>query len=126
MVRSKVMAFKELLCVNFYRSNSGSEPVREWLRNLDSEQRKIIGEDIKLIQFRWPLGMPLVRKLEPDLWEVRSKLQGGIISRVFFTVNGNMMILLHGFIKKSKKTPNKDLALSRSSKNHWISGEEKK
>ena len=58
------------LSVFFYLSRSGCEPVREWLKEMSVEDRKVIGEDIKLVQFRWPLGMPLVRKIEPKLWEV--------------------------------------------------------
>lgn len=91
-----------MLQVVFFRTASGREPVRLWLLDMEKEARKVIGEDIKLVQFRWPLGMPLVRKLEPDLWEVRSHLNDGRIARVFFTVNRQEMALLHGFIKKSQ------------------------
>ncbi len=72
------------LTVVFFRSRTGNEPVREWLKSLPLEDRKIIGEDIKTVQFGWPLGMPVVRKLEPGLWEVRSRLKNGV-ARVIFT-----------------------------------------
>jgi phage-related protein len=72
------------LTVVFYRSEAGREPVREWLKGLPKEERKVIGIDLKTVQFGWPLGMPLVRKLEPGLWEVRSSLAGKI-ARVLFT-----------------------------------------
>ena len=111
-----------VLSVVFFLSASGREPVREWLRNLDKEARKTIGEDIKLVQFRWPLGMPLVRKLEPDLWEVRSHISAGRIARILFTVRDGEMVLLHGFIKKSQKTPVKELQLARRRKNLWMDG----
>nr|CAP48501.1 putative integron gene cassette protein [uncultured bacterium] len=111
-----------VLNVVFFLSNSGREPVREWLKSLDKEDRKAIGEDIKLVQFRWPLGMPWVRKMEADLWEVRSTLSGGRIARVFFSVRDNEMALLHGYIKKSQKTPAKDLHLARQRKNLWLNG----
>ncbi len=81
-------------------------------------------EDIKLVQFRWPLGMPLVRKIEADLWEVQSRLEKGRISRLFFTVYGDKIILLHGFIKKSPKTPNQELKLALSRKNQWLKQEQ--
>jgi phage-related protein len=71
-----------------------------------------IGEDIKTVQFGWPIGMPMVRKLEPDLWEVRSHLAGRI-ARVLFTVAANKMVLLHSFIKKSNQTPQDNLSISR-------------
>lgn len=66
------MITEQPLRVVFYRTASGNEPVREWLRGLSRAEKKIIGEDIKIIQFGWPLGMPLVRKLDTGLWEVRS------------------------------------------------------
>ncbi len=100
------------LRVRFYRTVSGSEPVRDWLINLDKEKRRKIGIDIKTVQFGWPMGMPLVRKLERGLWETRSHLPGGI-ARVMFTVDGSTMVLLHGFIKKSQATPQQDLATAR-------------
>lgn len=79
---------------------------------LPSEDRKIIGDDLKTAQHGWPIGMPLIRKLEPGLWEVRSRLQHST-ARVFFTVSGETMVLLHGFIKKSEKTPVQELQLAR-------------
>jgi len=91
---------------------------------MDKKDRTAIGEDIKLVQFRWPLGMPLVRKLEADLWEVRSHLSDRRIARVFFTVCRTEMILLHGFIKKSQKTPDDEMALAQARKNLWWQGVE--
>jgi phage-related protein len=100
------------LRVLFYRTASGREPVREWLRGLNREARKVIGEDVKTVQFGWPLGMPLVRPLGDGLWEVRTQLRDRI-ARIIFLAEGSLMVLLHGFIKKSQKTPPKDLALAR-------------
>ena len=104
----------------FFLTSSGNEPVREWLKSMNAEDRKVIGEDIKVVQFRWPLGMPLVRKMDSNLWEIRSKLENGNLSRVFFTVKGSKLNLLHGFIKKSQKTPKKDIDMARARKNQWI------
>ena len=103
-----------VLKVVFYRSESGNEPVREWLKELPREDRRQIGEDIKTVQIGWPLGMPLIRKIDKNLWEVRTTLESDI-GRVFFMVDGDYMILLHGFIKKSQKTPQNELktALAR-------------
>ena len=97
----------------FFRTSSGTEPVRSWLKSLSVTHKKKIGEDIKTVQFGWPLGMPLVRKIEPYLWEVRSKVPDGI-ARTLFTVDGKMMILLHGFIKKTGKISKKELSTVRS------------
>ncbi len=96
----------------FYRSESGVEPVREWLKELRREDRKAVGEDIKTAQFGWPLGMPLIRKIEKGLWEVRSNITDGI-ARTFFTVEKNTMVLLHGFVKKSRETPPNELHTAR-------------
>jgi phage-related protein len=89
--------------------------VREWLKALGAEDRKVIGEDIKDVEFSWPIGMPLVRSLGRELWEVRSSLPRGRIARVLFCVEPGCMVLLHGFIKKTHKTPphDMDLALKR-------------
>lgn len=100
------------LRVVFYKTETGKEPVRDWLKSLPREDRKTIGEDIKTVQFGWPLGMPLVRKLERDVWEVRSRLHNRI-ARTLFTVENGIMVLLHGFIKKSQKTPKSDLMLAK-------------
>lgn len=107
------MRQEPILKVSFFRAAGGREPVREWLRALPDEDRRIIGEDLKTVQFGWPLGMPLVRKMEPGLWEVRIRLPDRI-ARLFFTCAGDRMILLHGFIKKSQKTPTDDLELAKA------------
>ena len=101
-----------ILEVRFFQTASSKEPVRDWLKALEREDRKSIGEDIKTAQFGWPLGMPLVRKLEKNLWEVRTNIKSGI-ARVLFAVIGNQMVLLHGFVKKSQKTPKPDLEIAR-------------
>lgn len=100
--------------ISFFRLESGREPVREWLLELPKDERKIIGEDVLKAQYCWPIGKPLVDSLGNGLWEVRSRL-GDRIARVIFYVEGGEMILLHGFIKKTQKTPQQeiDLALKR-------------
>jgi phage-related protein len=117
------MSTDPILRVIFFRTSSGREPVREWLQEMSKEDRKAIGEDIKLVQFRWPLGMPLVRKMEANLWEVRSRLSSSRIARVFFTVRDGEMALLHGFIKKSQKTPSNELAVAQRRQSQWWKGE---
>jgi len=101
--------------VVFYRTDSGAEPVRDWLKALAKPDKRIIGGDIKTVQFGWPLGMPVVRKLGQGLWEIRSRLDKRI-ARVLFTVQDDTMILLHGFIKTSQKTVKADLDLARQRK----------
>ncbi|MBZ0149565.1 MAG: type II toxin-antitoxin system RelE/ParE family toxin [Pseudorhodoplanes sp.] len=97
----------------FYALPSGREPVREWLKDLSAADRKIIGEDIKDVEFAWPIGMPLCRSLGDGLWEVRSQLSHGRIARVTFCIRRARMVLLYGFVKKSQKTPASDLRLAK-------------
>jgi phage-related protein len=101
------------LNVKFYKSGANREPVREWLKALDEVDRKTMGDEIRLVQFGWPVGMPLVRKMEADLWEIRISLANRI-ARVLFTVHEGNAVLLHGFIKKSPKTPEPDLQMARN------------
>ena len=99
----------------FYQTPAGSEPVREWLKDLPPEDRKIVGLDLRRLQFRWPVGMPLARSLGKGLWEVRSNLSGGTISRVIFCFCQGELVVLNGFVKKTQQTPQSelDLALDR-------------
>ena len=96
----------------FYESGSGNEPVREWLLGLDREDRRIIGEDIATVEFGYPIGMPVCRNLGNGLYEVRSSISDGRIARVIFVVKRGYMVLLHGFIKKTQKTPKQDIDLA--------------
>jgi phage-related protein len=97
----------------FYALPSGREPVRDWLKSLPAEDRKIVGEDIKDVEFAWPIGMPLCRPMSQGLWEVRSSLTNGRIARVLFCEHAGAMVLLHAFVKKTQKTPAADLELAR-------------
>ena len=103
------------LSVRFFRTTEGREPVREWLKSLPKGERQAIGDEIRTVQFGWPLGMPLVRKLDAGLWEVRIGLTNRT-GRVLFTIAEGQAVLLHGFIKKSRKTPARELALARRRK----------
>jgi phage-related protein len=99
--------------VVFYRTPAGAEVVRDWLRGLEEADRHAIGQDLMRVQFRWPVGMPLCRAMGGGLWEVRSDLADNRIARVLFSVQQGRILVLHGFIKKTRKTPNNDLALAR-------------
>ena len=105
----------------FYRTASGNEPVREWLKSLNREERFRIGVDIWKVQSEWPLGMPHVRSLGKGLYEVRSNLAAGI-ARVIFTIKGEDIVLLHGFIKKTQKMPLEALALAEKRKRDYEQG----
>ena len=101
----------------FFRTEAGGEPVREWLRSLAPNDKKQIGEDIKGVEFGWPIGMPVCRPMGDGIYEVRTKLSQNRTARVLFYIDErSRMVLLHGFVKKTRKTPEDDLALARSNK----------
>jgi len=102
----------------FFRTAAGGEPVRDWLKGLTPiEDRKRIGLDIKTVEFGWPVGMPVCRPLKDGLYEVRTNLSGSKIARVLFYIDlKSRMVLLHGFIKKTQKTPDEDMELARRNK----------
>jgi phage-related protein len=99
--------------VAFWRSATGREPVREWLRDMDKRERIVIGDDLRTLQFGWPIGMPLVRKLVDHIWELRSSLPGNREARLLFTANESQLVILSGFIKKSQRTPAGEIELAR-------------
>lgn len=114
MMQNRMSDEFKIIPVKFFRTASGTEPVREWLKELGRDDSSIIGEDIKTVEFGWPMGMPLCRSISgyKDLWEVRSQITGSRITRVIFYIRNDEMILLHGFIKKTQKTPQSDLDLA--------------
>lgn len=97
----------------FYRASAGSEPVLDWLKSLPAAERKEIGRDLMRAQWRWPVGMPLCRSLGGGLWEVRSSIPGSRIARVLFCIQDGSIVALHGFIKKTQKTPQAELDLAK-------------
>jgi phage-related protein len=105
--------------VVFYRTRGGAELVRDWLRSLDERDRNAIGLDLMRVQFRWPVGMPLCRSMGDGMWEVRTSLPSSRIARTLFYVARDRIVVLHGFIKKSQKTPDEELALARKRKKEF-------
>ena len=105
-------ALKKVQAV-FYRTEQGAEPVRDFIRNLSREDRRVIGEDIATVEYGWPVGKPTCAPLGMGLWEVRSSLTTKRIARVIFMVEEGQMVLLHGFIKKTQRTAQSDLELAR-------------
>ncbi|OJW47224.1 MAG: hypothetical protein BGO67_02900 [Alphaproteobacteria bacterium 41-28] len=103
----------KILAVKFYRTKAGREPVREWFLELSKEDKKIIGVDIKTVEFGWPVGMPICRPLREGLYEVRSNLSSNKTARVIFTLHKREMILLHAFFKKTQKISDIDLDLAK-------------
>jgi phage-related protein len=104
----------KVIQARFYLLPSGTNPVRDWLMTLGADDRLEIGTDIAKVEYGWPIGMPTCRPMGAGLFEVRSSLKGNRIARVLFSTTGGEMVLLHGFIKKTPKTPEADLKLART------------
>jgi phage-related protein len=107
-----LVALKKVHAV-FYRTKGGAQPVRDFIRALPREDRRIIGYDIATVEYGWPVGKPTCAPLGKSLWEVRSDLSGSRIARVLFQLHQGEMVLLHGFVKKTQKTPQSDIELAR-------------
>jgi phage-related protein len=103
---------RKIIPAAFYSTETGAEPVREWLKGLEPEDRRLIGTDIRTVEFGWPIGMPVSRPMGNGLFEVRSTITGKRIARILFCIHEGTMVLLHGFVKKTRKTPNADLAVA--------------
>jgi phage-related protein len=97
----------------FYHTAAGGEPVREWLKGLEEAERRAIGMDLLRAQWRWPAGMPLCRPLGNGLWEIRTDLPTKRTARVLLCLHREHLVALHGFIKKTRATPDEDLATAR-------------
>ena len=96
----------------FYETADDREPVRDWIKSLDDADRRTVGKDVQKVEFGWPIGLPVCKPLSNGLWEVRSNLPSGRIARVIFCIADGTMVLLHGFIKTTRKTPKRDLDLA--------------
>ena len=94
------MGLPEKTRLLFFQTSAGGEPVRKWLRSLDSESCHAIGLDLMRVQWRWPIGMPLCRPMGAGLWEVRTSLSGGRIARVLFCGHEGEIVALHGLSRR--------------------------
>lgn len=106
----------------FYRNDAGAEPVRQWLEGLSKDDRFRIGTDLKTVELGWPIGMPTCRPMGDGLFEVRTDLTGNRTARVLFTITEGSLVILHGFVKKTQKTPGTDLQLARDRRRRLLGG----
>lgn len=107
--------------IKFYQNDLGKEPVRDWLKSLQKGSKKVIGRNMMTVQYGWPIGMPVVKPLSgyKKLWEVRAKSEDGIF-RILFTIHEDIVVLLHGFVKKSQKTPKKEIDIAERRKKSFL------
>lgn len=116
---------EKILPAYFYQNHLGTEPVRDWLKDLDKDDRFVIGTDIKTVEFGWPIGMPTCKPMGKGLYEVRSNLSSNRIARVIFCIHDRQIVLLHGFIKKTQKTSKQDLEIALNRKSQLETANEK-
>lgn len=102
----------------FYTTAAGNKVVKNWLQSFSKEDRNILGRDLLTVQLGFPLGLPLCRSLGGGLWEVRSTLTGRAEARMifYFDSQAQALVILHGFIKKSQKTPKAEINLALNRK----------
>lgn len=118
MVR-RIEGIPRKIPLRFFRTATGTEPVKDWIKSLDPDDRKAVGKDLMQVQFGWPVGMPLCRPLGKGLWEVRTDLSDKRISRVIFCFSDGELIALNGFIKKTQKTPPQEIETALKRKKEY-------
>lgn len=111
--------------VVFFRTAAGHEPAREFIQAPEKEDRQVIGFDLRTVQDGFPIGMPVCRPLRSGLFEVRSTLPSRREARLLFFVDGTLVMVVHGLIKKTEKTPPKDLELARARKAEFEANKKK-
>jgi len=95
--------------------HGGGSRTREGVAaGLGEAERQEIGKDLLRAQWRWPIGMPLCRPIGDGLWEIRTDLPTKRTARVLLCLYREHLVVLHGFIKKTRATPDSDLATART------------
>ena len=117
------MEVEKKIQADFFKTEQNNEPVRDFLKALSPEDKKFVGADIMAVEMSWSIGYPMVRKLDTDLWEVRTGISDKRICRVMFTVSGDTMVLPHAFVKKTQKTPKEDMELGKKRRNLVLGGQ---
>lgn len=111
----------EVWSIEYYVSDGGASPVREWLGQLDTKTRARFQWSLDQLQARnVQARYPLVRHLEGKLWEVREESQTNIFRIIYFFYTGQRIVLLHGFQKKTQKTPSKEIEIAAKRMQRFI------
>jgi phage-related protein len=100
--------------VNYYTNETGEQPVKEWIDTFEEKLQLKIFRAFELLEdFNINLKAPYVKPLEDKLYELRIKDQKGIYRIIYFAHTGREFIMLNGFIKKTPKTPKKEIELAK-------------
>jgi len=109
--------------IEFFKTKSGRIPVREFLDDLNPRQTANVIEAIDLLKtFGLQLREPYVKFVGDKLYELRIKDQDGIYRIFYFAAAGKKFVMLHGFVKKTQKTPNKELSLAKKRMKEYLNG----
>lgn len=121
MADNKKIQRQKVIVATFYQSKTGAKPVLDWLKSkvLSDTDRQVIGSDMQMVEYGWPVGKPLVGSMRGGLWEVRSTLPSKREARVFFGIAKGRMVLVHAIIKKAQATPDDELDLARERWADW-------
>lgn len=106
--------------VDYYEDEGGRKPAKEFIDALDVKMRaKVFGRLELLEEHGSRLGMPFARHLEDGIYELRT-VQGSNITRIlYFFVVGERVILTHGFVKKTQKTPPREIGRAKRMRDDW-------
>lgn len=97
----------------FYIEPNGGEPVREFLRNLDLRTQARFDWSIEQLRIRnIHAREPLARHLEGKLWELRRESEANIYRLLYCFLSGRRILFLHGFHKKTQKTPRREMEIA--------------
>jgi phage-related protein len=101
--------------VSFYKTAAGNDVVLEFIRAQPLDDRRVIGRDLKVLEIGYPVGMPLCRHIEGDLWEVRSSLPSKREARLIYFYDGKrqMIVVVSGFVKTTRSTPKREINLAQ-------------
>lgn len=106
--------------IDYYEDDKGNRPVEQFIDNLDLKMKaKVFGRLELLERYGSQLGMPFCRHLDDGIFELRT-VQGNNITRIlYFFVIGERVILTHGFVKKTQKTPSGEIERAKRMRNEW-------
>lgn len=108
--------------IEFYETETGVKCVEDFIDNIKDKklQAKVLNDISLLNTFGTELRKPHADYLKDGIWELRTKQSSNIARTLYFTVSGQKIILLHGFVKKTPKTPPAELERAIKNKNDYL------
>ncbi len=108
--------------VEFYTDGRGRSPVAEFLQGLDAQTQARFIYSFEQLRIRNVLATePLVRHLRDKLWEVRERSDGNTYRVIYFFFTGRRIVMLHGFQKKTLRTPRSEIETAEQHMRDFVS-----